>query len=230
MSKERKVPVKDIDRVMKENFKIEPAVVTWGGLEIKVKRTIGLANTIAFVSGVSDLCFSGGFPEYHPSLKDFGFKSNILEYYTNIRLSSDVEKRHDLIYNTDIVDVVKKHINKEQLDEIWDAIEEKVDREANSNIEAINNQLATLDATVKMIEDELSNAYASISDMDINSLVDVMGGEAIDEKKLVEAYIEHGKERDGSVDGVKEDDEDYDDYDDEYGEDDEYDKEDEDGE
>ena len=52
-----------------------------------------------FVDDVVKSCFIGDTGEYHPELKPFFIKSNVLEAFANFKLPPNASRRYDIIYN-----------------------------------------------------------------------------------------------------------------------------------
>lgn len=112
---EKKISIASLDKVLKEQA-VDIATEQWFGNEVKIKHTLSFSEALAFVDDVVSSCFhtTGG---YMPELQEFVVKSNILTRYANFNLPDNLEHRYSLLYNTDAVDVVIRHINQKQLDD-----------------------------------------------------------------------------------------------------------------
>lgn len=131
---EKKISIASLDKVLKEQA-VDIATEQWFGNEVKIKHTLSFSEALAFVDDVVSSCFhtTGG---YMPELQEFVVKSNILTRYANFNLPDNLEHRYSLLYNTDAVDVVIRHINQKQLDDILESISEKISYLCESNIAA----------------------------------------------------------------------------------------------
>lgn len=136
---EKKISIASLDKVLKEQA-VDIATEQWFGNEVKIKHTLSFSEALAFVDDVVSSCFhtTGG---YMPELQEFVVKSNILTRYANFNLPDNLEHRYSLLYNTDAVDVVIRHINQKQLDDILESISEKISYLCESNIAAIERQM-----------------------------------------------------------------------------------------
>lgn len=120
--KEKKISIASFDKVLKEQA-VPNTTEHWFGNEVVIKHTISIAQMLAFVDNVVSSCFHD--EGYMPEVKDLLIKSNLLTRYANFTLPENLEHRYTLIYNTDAVAMVSKHISSAQFDEILRAIDEK---------------------------------------------------------------------------------------------------------
>ena len=177
-----------MDRIVKEHF---PDVITeqWFDSEITIKRTLPLAEMLAFVDSVVSNCYheTGG---YMPEVKDFIIKSNILTKYANFNLPNNLEHRYALVYGTDAVEVVLRHINQMQMQDILNAIESKVKYLCESNISVIEQQMREVVASFENMQKQTEDIFSGIDAEDIAKLVSAININGnVDEEKLVNAFI-----------------------------------------
>lgn len=184
----RKISATAFDKVMKET-RVPITNIDWHGIEVAIKDTLPLRDVLAFVDIVSKSCFAIGTNEYIPEVKSFTIKCCVLEMYANFTLPTNVERKYDLIYNTDAFDIVCEHINIKQLNEIVSAINEKVDNIAQSNIEAVNKQMNELYAAFDGLQKQIENIFSGIKPDDISKLVETIADGKLDEDKLMQKYI-----------------------------------------
>ena len=132
---EKKISIASLDKVLKEQA-VDIATEQWFGNEVKIKHTLSFSEALAFVDDVVSSCFhtTGG---YMPELQEFVVKSNILTRYANFNLPDNLEHRYSLLYNTDAVDVVIRHINQKQLDDILESISETITTRTLSSVESL---------------------------------------------------------------------------------------------
>lgn len=164
--------------------------IDYNGITITVKQDLTLKEMVEFISSVVMSCFDDETSEYTPEIKDFAVRSCIFEYYTNINLPSNVEKRYDIIYHTQILDSIMQNINQLQFNAMMRAIEDKTSHIANSNVEMINRQMAQLYDSFENIGNKLSSTFDGIGDEDIKNVVKAFSDGKIDEEKLVKAYMD----------------------------------------
>ena len=192
MAEVNRITVEDFEKVIEDVSMIETPI-NWNGLELIVKRNISLEDMIGYVSSVSELCFEDETNRYMPELKDFGIRLYLINYYTNIDLPESTSKKYEFIYNTDIVQTVLNAVDPQQFNEIVQSIENKVEYMSSANIEAIQKHMIEISNAIE----EFGKLFeAMFDDMDAESvqkLVSSITDGAIDESKLVEAYIEQTK-------------------------------------
>lgn len=155
---------------------VKPVIntVTVNNIEVPVKSYIGLVDMIKFVREVRDSCFEDETMEYLPEAKDFAIRINTLVYYAGVAVPTDTSKAYDLLYGTDIYNMVFEHIDDHQYYQIMcsidDAIEHKREliRESHASegreiLGKINELIdSTDDAVDKMNSDEFRNMFSGL--------------------------------------------------------------------
>ncbi len=185
-----KISINALERVIDENAESNEKVIEWNGIEVKVKKRLGLKEVLSFVSDVSKACFAADTKEYLPEVKDFAVRCCVLEYYSNFRLPSNIEKRYDVVYACDAFDTVLGLIDGNQFSLMIDAIEEKINNIANSNISLINAQAEKVYASISSIEEKLSSVFNGIDVEKIPAFINAVSENGVDEKKIMSAYLE----------------------------------------
>lgn len=188
--KTKKVSITAFEKVMKETC-TPIQTIEWNEIEISIKHTLSLKEVMTFVDNVTKSCFLVDSNTYLPEIKEFAIKCCVLEMYANFTLPSNVERKYDLVYNTDAFNRVMPHINTEQLSEITDAIDDKIDNLVHSNIEFVQRQTYELYSTLDALQKQISGTFEGISSEDISKLVEAVAEGGIDEEKLVQAYNQH---------------------------------------
>ena len=191
MANKKRISVNMIESVMsgEENKTIE-----WWGLEISVRKTIGFEEMVEFVNETVNSCFSEN-GAYNPEAKDFAFRLNIVEKYTDIRLPDNVEAQYLFAFGTDVIDEIIGFVNHRQLDSMIAAIDEKISNRARANIEQVMKRIQDISSAIDEVQtqmtEQLSAALDGVDPSDIAKLAGSMAGDKLDEKKIVEAYLEH---------------------------------------
>lgn len=57
-----------------------------------------------------------------PEMLDFVARTEIVAAYSNVELPRDIEERHKILYCSDIYDVISKHSNSDQINNIFSSI------------------------------------------------------------------------------------------------------------
>lgn len=200
-NKVKKISILSLEKIMKETAK-PTSEIKWKGLNIVIKHTLPLKEMLEFVNDVTKICFAAETGEFLPEVKMFAVKCCVLERYANFNLPSNVERRYNLVYNTDVYEVVMQHINHEQFNEIMDAIDDKVDNAAQANIEAINIQMAEVYNQFNNLQAEINNMFAGINPEDLSKFFG-----AVSATNLVDAYMEQDKAEEPPDESEKEDNE-----------------------
>lgn len=189
--KTKKISITAFDKIMKAVS--EPVeTVDWNGVEITIKKSLSFREVIEFVDSVTKSCFTDT-GTYLPEVKVFAIKCCVLEMYANFALPSNVEHKYDLVYNTDAFDVVIQHINMKQLNEIVDAISDKVDTIAQANIESINAQMNEIYLAFDNLHKQINDIFADINAEDVSKFIGAISDSKLDEAKLIQAYAEQEK-------------------------------------
>lgn len=188
------------------NASVEKFVcVDWHGNKVTIKKYIGIDDMVAFVASVVDYCFSDLDGAYSPEFKDFAINVNIIRHYTDLELPGDVHELYEIIYSTDIIDVVSGIANRDQLDAIISATEDKIsfmcDVDRATEERKVNEALDNLRSVVDMV----SGIFGGINKGDIEKIASAIADSKLDEGKLMEAYIgAHDSDGDSADIGVAE--------------------------
>ena len=112
----------DVNRVL-DNCETRNALgeigidITWCGYNVAIKR---------FISFTDMLCFAKSDNRYLPEVRDLFFRCSLVEFYTNIVLPESVEEKNQIVYGTDIIDLILQNIDRGQFRAIMDGIEKRV--------------------------------------------------------------------------------------------------------
>lgn len=192
-NKNNKISINAFEKCVKENY-CDSTIVKWNDIDITVKRTLSLSEMLAFVDGVVKSCFTSDYNTYLPEVKEFAIKCSILEMYANFTLPSNIEKRYDLIYHSNAVDAVIESVDRNQLQEILNAIDDKVDNLAQANIESVNKSMNELYSAFDSMQKQFANMFAGVSPEDMTKMIGAISDGKIDESKLMEAYFDKKKD------------------------------------
>lgn len=191
MANKKRISVNMIDAVKEAN---PENTIEWNGIEIAVTYTIGFGDMVKFVNETVNSCFSED-GTYNPEARDFAIRLNIIEKFTDIKLPDNVEARYWFVYGTNIIGTVVELINRDQLDSMTKAIEEKTANRAQANIEAVLKRLeevsAAFDSMQAQLTEQLKAALGEIEPGDLAKLAGGMADDKLDEGKIVKAYLEH---------------------------------------
>jgi transcriptional regulator of heat shock response len=162
---------------------------TWQGMTFEIKRVLSFAEMTEFIDSVMSLCFSDSYL-YLPEVRDFAINSCIIDYYTNIDIVDDVNIRYNTIYCTNLIEQIKKEINTNQLDNILDALDEKIDYRVSTNIDALLSQVDNIVQTLENFAQKAQDSFKDLTPDDIKGFVSSINKGALDEEKIVKAYFD----------------------------------------
>lgn len=184
MSKEvNMVTVDAIEDVMKSEF-ANAEIVQWHGIDVEIKKSIDLHLAYEFVNQVVNSCFDEDDGGYIPEIKDFAIRACTVEKYTNITLPENVEKLYDLMYMTDIYDLVRDKINRKQLNALVRAVDDKIEYRTDSGIMVIRKAADDVRALTK----QFANLFGGVTPDDVQAITKAVIDGRLDEEKLVKAY------------------------------------------
>jgi len=161
----------------------------WNGITIVVKRNLTLREMMSFVDSVVKNCFKKEDGTFIPEIKDFATRSCIYEYYTNITLPANIEKRYDLLYHQMLLDEIMPRIDSLQFNALIRAIEDKVAHIAQSKIDAVMNEMKELYASIDKFGAQLKTMFSGVGDDEMKNIVAALGSGEINEDKLVKAVM-----------------------------------------
>lgn len=185
----KKISISAFENIMKDTY-TATKTVAWNGVEITIQRTLSFRDFLTFVDSVVKNCFSIDNNAYMPEIKDFAIKCCVLEMYANFALPVNVERKYDLVYCTDAVQTVLAEINPEQYGVIMNAIDLKIEKMAQANIEALNRQMSELYSAFENMQNQMSGVFEGVGAEEMLKLVGAISGGSFDESKLVQAYID----------------------------------------
>ncbi len=190
----KRVSISAWEKVMKEHFDDTPVHVDWNGIDVEIKKTLPLKEMIVFVEEVVDACF-GKDGVFLPQAEQFAIRSGILSHYAGFAMPESLEKQYELVMKTDAADVVLKHVNETQLDDIIESADRKIDFLCDSNAMTIKAETDKVMAEFQKLGESMEAVFGGMSAEDIQKILSSVGnlGE-VDEGKIVEAYVNQKQE------------------------------------
>lgn len=193
--KSKRISITALDKVMRAT-NVPVKTIEWNGIDITIKHTLSFKDVLTFVDNVANSCFATD-SRYLPEVKVFAIKCCVLEMYANFTLPSNIEHKYDLVYNTNAFDTVIENINIKQLNEIVDAISDKVENMAKANIETINKQMSEIYTAFDGLQKQIGTVFSGLNSEEVINFIGAVTDGKLDENKLVEAYMESNKSKDG---------------------------------
>lgn len=192
-NKIKKVSISQMDKIVKELGNTE-ASFEWNGIEVVVKTLLSFAEVLEFAGRVVGSCFVDG--EYIPEARDFAIRDCIVDLYSNIRLPDNLEHKYEILYRTDICQEIVKHINSEQYEQLLVAIDDKINVEADSNINDLRKNVEEMAVELNRLMTSANALFDGIDQDDIKTVFNaIKTNGAIDEEKFARAYFEAAQEQ-----------------------------------
>lgn len=190
--KEKRISINALEKIAKEQF-AESVTKQWFDVEVIIKHSLSLVEMLELVNEVLDASFA---PDgtFMPEIMDFSLKSGILTKYANFTLPENLEKQYELVYRTGVADMVIEHINTNQLDEIINAVNRKVDNMCKSDILALRFRLEKLLESFDTMQKQTADMFDGLNSDDAQILMKALSEVGtLDENKLVDAYMNKAK-------------------------------------
>lgn len=184
---EKKISVEEFRNAIEADFTPEVEII-WRGITLHIKKCLSFEAMLTFVSNVVSSCFEEKTGEYLPEIKDFATRCFILESYAGFDLPKSISEKYDLIYCSDIVSVIVQQVEQGQFNSMLNAIDRKIEHQAQSNIEALNKQMNEVVAGFTALEQNLSAIFGGIDNDTISKIAGAIANGSFDESKLVKAF------------------------------------------
>jgi len=165
------------------------------GKEVLVKAGLGLTEIIGFMDSVATMVVDPETGEYRPELFDFAFDAMVLMYFTNIALPTDPEAKFELICHTDLCFEIKKVIDTEYLDGLYDAVDRKILHLLRCAENTLAAKMADLLASFEQLQELTHDMFSNIGGADLKALVDNLSG--MDEAAIAKAVLAHQEDAHG---------------------------------
>lgn len=157
-------------------------------IEIEIKKTLSLQEMANMVGFVVETCIDKETGTYFAQLKDFAIYRQLITLYTNIRLPSSPDALYNLIYQTDIIDVINHNVNQNQYADIMMAIDDQIRFEIDEIHTYVRDQISTLIGKTNEIlsqNEQLIGSFGKDGAEKLMASINELAGK--DEKEIVEA-------------------------------------------
>lgn len=192
MSRTKKTEINPIENVLK-SVAPKSKLIDWNGITIEVKNSLSIREVSAFVSTVVDICFTNS-EDYVPEVFGYAVGIATLITYTNFELPELIDEQYALVAFTDIIAKVSECIEAtDQYADAVDAAKERIDYRIETNINMIRKQATELFESVESLLAKLKETFGSIESEDMQGLIKTLASGAIDEEKIMKAYLENKK-------------------------------------
>ena len=180
--------VEVLNSLLKE---LEPKVVQkeWNGITINIKDKLTNVDAIRFTKVVTDLCFAES-GEYLPEVFEYAYNYAVVSFYSDILLPNTIEDQYKILMFTDLVQEILNCVDSKQFESIFDATNEKIDFKVKTEIDAVKKQAEDMIHAVDSLLTKFNDTFGEFNDKEIKGLVKALSSGKIDEKKIMDAYLD----------------------------------------
>lgn len=190
MAKEKIISINKLEALLEENIVTVPLEGV-EDVEIKIRKILPLKDMLQFVEDVVSSCVDKETGLYSPEIKKFSIRSGILTYYANFRLPQNVEKQYGLVYNTNAMEQVMHHINLDQLEEILEAIDARIEHERSMIASVVAIKTNELLARIETFAEQFENMFSGLDNDDVGGAFKALSTmENVDEDALAKVVME----------------------------------------
>lgn len=182
---EKKVNGMDIISAVKVPNVTTP--VEYHGSVFNVTEWIPFEKMLTFVNATADSCFTLE-DEYVPQVSKFAFMSNVIDFYTDIELPSDLDERYKLVMLTDLYDAVVENVNEQQIEELRDGVARLVEFKLAVNTSVVNKQIADATAVLKSLADACGSFTDTMNADAVKEVIAALNNNTADRNTLIAAY------------------------------------------
>lgn len=161
--------------------------IEYHGVTLNVRERISFPEMLSFVNTVADSCFTLE-GEYAPQVDMFAFKSNVIDFFTDVELPEDLAERYKLVMMTDLYSVVTENVYEAQLDDMRDSVSKLVEYKLATNVSAANHELSAVAGTLKTIAETYGQFAQSLDSGAVKQMMDALNANTADRNRLLAAY------------------------------------------
>jgi hypothetical protein len=154
-----------------------------------LREHVDIESMMKIVNTVVKACFIDD-GEFRPELKDFVFRWQVIEEYTNIKLPEETRDQYRFVYESGVFGTVMNAIDNEQINAIVRSIDEKIRYIADSNINELESKLNELYNSAKVLVDRIEDSMSGVDSDTITKIASAFSGDgAINTEELAKALI-----------------------------------------
>lgn len=136
--------------------------IEFEGKKISVKYAIPIDDYTTIVHDVFLLSFTES-GEYIPEMTSVVMKYYIIKNYTDFAIPSSIKEAYNIIVNTDIYSLVLDAVNMEQIADMYDAVDKRIDKALVVSAEVAERNMASVGEQFRLIGDKLSKMFMELS-------------------------------------------------------------------
>lgn len=166
------ISIDDLYKIEKSTKNVKNIQTNASMFKINIKSQLTVDEYMSFISNVVECCFDDD-GEYIAHAKSLAIGVELIDKYTDLWISDKdltLEDKSLIIYNTDIIELIKDSVNRFQYTELMSAINSQIEYRIKSSISANENKLNAIISEFENIFNQIKNVVNGMSADDISNL------------------------------------------------------------
>ncbi len=160
--------------------------------KVNIKSLLTVDEYMSFISNVVECCFDDD-GEYIAHAKSLAIGVELIDKYTDLWISDKdltLEDKSLIIYNTDIIELIKDSVNKFQYTELMSSVNSQIEYRIKTSISANKNKLNAIINEFENIFNQTKSVIDGMSADDISTLFENLKTiENMTEDDVVNSFI-----------------------------------------
>lgn len=160
--------------------------------KVNIKSLLTVDEYMSFISNVVECCFDDD-GEYIAHAKSLAIGVELIDKYTDLWISDKdltLEDKSLIIYNTDIIELIKDSVNKFQYTELMSSVNSQIEYRIKTSISANENKLNAIINEFENIFNQTKSVIDGMSADDISTLFENLKTiENMTEDDVVNSFI-----------------------------------------
>lgn len=175
----KKISNKKFKEIMKSVATPAAEIVTIGGVEVEVKRSINCLDMANFIDDAMGYCFQDvdGKTVYVAVWTEFGYRMSVVEYFTNINTDVSADEMLAFCFSGAYMNIISV-IDNNILDDLWISYKDQIKYRQKELLKASKVD-DLLDAVLKFVE------TSSVDVGKVDELIESINGLAANDSKVV---------------------------------------------
>lgn len=166
------ISISDLYKIEKSTKNVKNIQTNASMFKINIKSQLTVDEYMSFISNVVECCFNDD-GEYIAHAKSLAIGVELIDKYTDLWISDKdltLEDKSLIIYNTDIIELIKDSVNKFQYTELMNAVNSQIEYRIKSSISANENKLNAIISEFENIFNQIKSVVNGMSADDISIL------------------------------------------------------------
>jgi len=166
------ISISDLYKIEKSTKNVKNIQTNASMFKINIKSQLTVDEYMSFISNVVECCFDDD-GEYIAHAKSLAIGVGLIDKYTDLWISDKdltLEDKSLIIYNTDIIELIKDSVNKFQYTELMNAVNSQIEYRIKSSVSANENKLNAIISEFENIFNQIKSVVNGMSADDISIL------------------------------------------------------------